>query len=797
MFNIPTFKILIRKAKKRFLTFALNIAGLSLGISSVIFIAIYSIDELSYDKHFQNHERIFRVTTEYQTNSGMDLAMAESFLGISPTLKMEFPEVEESVRVLPYNGDINIQFKSGNSRVFKTENTFRVDKEFFKIFKHEFLDGDEKAFSKPNSIVVTESLSKKWFGDNSPINKAILINDKLYGVVGVINDLPENSDLFYEALISYDFSSYDDDWGNPLGYTYVLLHNSLNSNELESKINLIASEKALSFFVKAYDMKSNIKLSLQPLSTIHFSEQLSGDSIKGNYTYLSVLIALGFLIFLIVIFNHLSFSTSIYTERNHELGVKKVMGISVFSLIRQFVIESSVIAVLVLSISITLFVYLLPIINEIIGKSLPVSYIFDDSLLLILFATFILVVVSGSFYPIFFSFKNTSVLGINDYSSLGSNKLRKTLTAMQLTFTAGLVFFTLTVYSQVDFLRNQDFGFKANNIVLVSLPREVSVESSLTILADKIRRDNLVSEFSLINETSYPGSERLGYQLGWIYNKNNRIEANFNLYEIDSTFTKMLEINFLAGSNFVIQSSKGIHQAVVNNAFVKMAGFASPQSIIGETIHAFDEKIQIVGVTSDFNYQNIHQAVKPLVMVPINPSNIEGKKLLFKLNNPKDLEYIKGLYLELSQDAFDFTFLDDRVKNMFEQEKSIGQIAQIFSLLAILLAIIGLYSLSNLILIQRAKEIGVRKILGISQVSLTYILSKEFLLIFITSFGIAIPLAWYTSQNWLSDFAFRTDIRISNIGLSALMILLILISGIAVNIIRSIRINPVDLLNNE
>jgi putative ABC transport system permease protein len=333
---------------------------------------------------------------------------------------------------------------------------------------------------------------------------------------------------------------------------------------------------------------------------------------------------------------------------------------------------------------------------------------------------------------------------------------------------------------------------------MVSLPKELSSGNNLKTFTDYLQKDNSTKDFSLINELSYPGSERLGYQLGWIYNNDNRIEANFNLFEVDSLFSGLLEINFIAGASFATQQNELIKQAIVNHAFVKMANFDNARSIIGETIHAFDEKIRIVGVVSDFNYQGFQQSIKPLVMLPINSTSNDSKKVLIKLNKPEDLKNIESTYSKLStMDALEYTFLDDRVKKMFEQETTTGRVTQAFSLLAILLATIGLYSLSNLILLQRTKEIGVRKILGISQSSLTILLSREFLLLFLMSFAVAIPFAWDRSQYWLSDYAFRTDLRISTIGLSGLIIVLILVMGILTNIIRSTRINPVDLLKNE
>lgn len=791
-------KILFRTIQKRFLVFGLNLVGLSTGISCTLFITVYSINELSFDKHFQNHDRIYRVVTEYQTNSSSDLSMAESFLGIATTLKREFSQVEEAVRVFPYTGNIAVQYKSGSSNAFKAENTYRVDKEFFTVFKHSFIDGNQTAFSKPNSIVLTKSLSRKMFGDNSPINKAVLIDDQLYGVVGVINDLPRNSDLYYEALISYDFSLYDDDWGNPAGFTYALLNNGADPVELEAGINKVATQKAFSFFVKEYDMKSNIRISLQPLTTIHFSKPLSGDNPKGNPIYLKVLMTLGVLIFGIVLLNHSNFSTSLYMERVHELSVRKLMGINKSQLVRQFFYESGIVAILTLFISIALFMSFLPTVNLIIDKNLSFLNLLDSNALFILLTVFLLIVFAGNFYPLFYSLKNSTVEGLRGFSNLGNNGLRKILIAGQLTFTTGLVFFAITVHNQINFLKSRDLGFSGNKIIMIPIPEDISGGSQLTGFINDLQKDNSIKDVSLISELSYPGSERLGYQLGWIYNNENRIEATFNQYEVDSMFTNVLDMKFLAGNNFTNQTSGSPQQAIVNQAFVNMAGFKNPENIIGETIHAFDDEIKITGVVADFNYQDFQQTVRPLVIVPIDPTSLESKKTLVGLNSLAGLESIENSYQRLaSQQPFEYSFLDERVEKMFEQEQTTGRITEIFSMLAILLAAVGLHSLSSLILTQRTKEIGIRKILGITQGALMALVSKEFLVLSLIAFGISIPVAWTLSQIWLSDYAFKIDIRIITIGVTGLIVLTILIVGILTNVLRSTRINPVDLIRSE
>lgn len=772
--------------------------GLSIGISCVIFITIYSIDELSFDKHFQNHDRIYRVVTEYQTNSSSDLSMAESFLGVAPTLKREFAEVEDAVRVSPYKGTITVQYKSSDDKIFEAENTYQVDKEFFNIFKHSFIYGNEASLSKPNSIVITKSLAKKLFGENSPLNKAVLIDNQTFGVTGVINDLPGNSDLYYEALLSHDFSSDDDDWGNPFGFTYVLINSSVNASKLEDKLNKVASDKAFSFFVKKYGMKSNIKISLQSLSTVHFSKQLSGDSPKGNLTYLKILITLGLLILSIITFNHSNFSTSLYIERIHELSVKKLMGINRGQLIKQFVYESIIIASLAFLLAAVLFVSLLPFINLIVDKNLSILSVLNSHALFVLISVFFLIFLAGNFYPVFYSLKNTTMQGLRGISNLRNNGLRKVLIAGQLTFTTGLIFFTITVHDQVNFIKNRDLGFNDNQVIIVSLPESIKRESELTSFINELRQGNSIKQVSLINELSFPGSEQLGYQLGWIYNNDNRIEANFNLYEVDSSFTNLLQMKFLTGDNFSDLSNKSDQQAIVNQAFVKMAGYKNPESIIGEIVHAFDDRMKIVGVVADFNYQDSRQAIRPLIMVPINQTSLDAKRILIQLNGLDGLKSVQDAYQNLvSQKPFEYTFLDERVRKMFEQEETTGKITEMFSLLAIVLAGIGLYSLSSLILVQRTKEIGVRKILGITQGSLVALLSREFFILSLIAFLISTPFAWTQSQSWLSDYAFKTDITIMTLGLTGLIILTILIFGILTNILKSAKMNPVDLIKSE
>jgi ABC-type antimicrobial peptide transport system permease subunit len=507
---------------------------------------------------------------------------------------------------------------------------------------------------------------------------------------------------------------------------------------------------------------------------------------------------LGIVILIIVIFNHSNFSASLYFERIHELSLKKIMGVTNIQLTKQLILESGIIAAVATLSSLTVFIFLLPTINLTTGKNFTFLNLIDEKPVAILITTFLLIVIAGNFYPIFVSLKSASMRRLKQFSKMGSNRLRKVLIAIQLVFTTGLVFFTLTVHNQVEFLKNRDMGFNANKVVMVSLPQEISNERQIAQLVDDLHRNSSNIKLSLINELSYPGSEKLGYQLGWIYKAEEKIEANFNLFEVDSLFTNLLQIRFLAGNKFSLKANHSIRQAVVNESFLKISRFDEPESIIGETIHAFEDKIKIVGVVNDFNYQDFQQSVKPLVLIPFSFESSGEKKMLIGLNNVQDLKSVERAYSKLvPMEEFEYSFLDERVKKMFEQEQTTAQVTQMFSLLAIILSGIGLYSLSNLTLMQRTKEVGIRKILGITQGSLAILLSKEFLVLFLISLSFSLPIAWSGSQRWLANYAFRTDINMQTMILTGIVILTILIMGILTNLIRSIKVNPVDLLKNE
>ncbi|MEL7006370.1 MAG: ABC transporter permease, partial [Bacteroidota bacterium] len=282
MLNLDS-KIFIRTLKRRYFNLAINLAGVSIGITCILLISVYLSHELNFDQHQSNKNRIYRMVLQLNTNSGSDLHTAENFIGLAHSLKNEFPEVEQAARIHRYNGEIKVKYKWGD-RAYDATHIYRTEQEIFDIFDHEFLLGDPlTALAQPRSIVITKDLAKKYFGDVSPLNKALVLDNLVHRVTGVIANLPKQSDLYYEALTSFDFSegftfpNGNADWGNPSAYTYVLLKDKVNLDEFQSKLDRLAKEKTDAFMMSDYDLKSKVRIYPQKLSTLHFQRPVLSE----------------------------------------------------------------------------------------------------------------------------------------------------------------------------------------------------------------------------------------------------------------------------------------------------------------------------------------------------------------------------------------------------------------------------------------------------------------------------------------------------------------------------------------
>ncbi|WKN45610.1 ABC transporter permease [Tunicatimonas pelagia] len=784
------FRVFTRGIKKRFFSSVANLVGASIGITCVLLIAVYVKHELSFDEYQTHKNRIYRIALEYTTSSGNDFQSAENFLALAPALKSDFPEVEEAIRVAPYRGNIAVQKKSGNDVIYEGQHIYRTDPEIFKIFTCRFILGNEQALVSPNTVILTQSLAQKYFGEVSPLNKALTIDQRTYKVTGVIEDIPKNSDLYYEALLSYDFTS-EEDWGNPIGYTYALLEKEHALPSFQTKLdNLIADHTK---FLADYDMAGGVHLYPQRLSDLHFLKPLSGDTPKGNLTYVNILVVLGVVIFLIVAFNFANYTVSSYTERIREVSVRKYLGASKSTLLLQFFWETTFSSTLLVGASILLFTLSVPLIDLFAGNGLGIHSLYNTPILLLIFGFIVVITLLSLLYPIVYLINLQVSHGLKGTAKFSGHLLRRAIIGAQFFFTSAMVFFTLVVYYQMQFLEEKNLGFDGEQVMVVDIPARTVSADKVKTLKSEIANKSTINRVSVVGAKAYPGNGQPDYQLGWLYRQNKRVEANFNVFEVDEDFIHALQIQLVAGKEFTEKSANNSSstQALVNEAFVNMAGFSSAEQAIGKVIHEFDTKAQIVGVVKNFHYQGIQQTIEPLALHYSDAYSYGGQKLLIRTANREGIADAEHTVQQVAPDIeFDFVFLDEQFAILYQQEKTIGKIVSAFSIVSILLACIGLYTLSSLILQQRTKEIGIRKVLGAGITSISLLLSREFLWIASIAFILALPVAWYQGTLWLQEFAYRISLGWFISIFSGLIIMSIMILGIALNIIKGSMINP-------
>ncbi|UII26138.1 ABC transporter permease [Fulvivirga maritima] len=802
------FKIFLRSLKKRGFNSAINLAGLSAGIACILLIAVYLNHELSFDQHQPNKDRTYRMILQVKTNSGSDLRTADNFIGLAHTLKNDFPEVEQAARIFPFKGDVGVKYKSGDIKQYKGNHIFRTEQEIFSVFDHHFIQGNpSKALSTPQSIVITESLARKYFGDVFPLNKVLILDNLTYKVTGVIRDLPKESDLYYEALTSFDFSegfsfsNGNSDWGNPAAYTYVLLREDSDIKDFQSKLNKVVKAKTENFMMSDYDLKSEVHMYPQVLSGIHFEKPILSDTPKGNIVYINILIIVGVIIFLIVVFNYGNYTASYYTERIREISIRKHFGASKKVILKKIVSEMLFLSLAVLMMSIVLFTYFVPVVNELTNNAIGLTSLFNTRILM-----FISVIILGTtsiaiLYPVTFLVGNKTLhMMTGTITPKGSATFRRSLLGVQFLCTTLLVFFSLTVYYQIQFLENKNLGFNSSKVLVIDVPEGSMADSKMTVFKDQLEQNSSIKNVSIASANSDPGNLNTNYQLGWVFQNAEKIEANFNFFEADNDFATLLDLKFLEGTDFAqsTEKIKGNEQVLVNESFIYSIGFKSPQMALGKLLYAFDDKYEIIGIVKNFHFAGIQKSIEPLVISNNSQFGYDAKRVLVKLNEVEGLAAVQAQFSDLNPNtSFDYKFMDEQFAQLFYQERTIGKMTNLFCLISVLLAGIGLYSISSLTLEQRAKEIGIRKILGAGTSSITILLGKEFLFLVLASFTVATPFAWQLGNVWLDQFAYRIDIGWFISTTSILIVGLVTISGICVSLIKGNNVNPADMLRTE
>ena len=773
----------------------LNILGLTIGITFSLLLIFYIKDELSFDRYHEKADRIVRIVANIKEASKDTMRWANSPYPLGPTLKKDYPEVEEAIRFV---GNGKMMLKNGDKRLYN-DNSYFVDSGFFKVFTYPLIEGNPNtALVDPKSLVLTRSVAEKYFGQTRGLLGKTLVDDKgaVYKITGVMEDVPKNSQLIFSVLISNstlpkDFST---DWGSFNYYVYVLLRPHTNILTFDHKL-LPLYDKFMAPIFAQYNIK--IRMSAQALTAIHLhSGDINGPGEVGSMSYIYIFAAVALFMLLIACINYMNLTTARSARRAKEIGIRKVTGSSKSQLVAQFLVESTLSALVALVISMGLIALLLPTFNILAGKFITFGSLLEPSTFLILLAIVLFVGFSGGSYPAFYLSKFNPVNILKGSLSKGSSNvtLRRALIVIQFSISMTMLICTFIVYKQLQYLRNKDMGFNKDEVANISVNSNDDVGGK--ILAFKNEMRNTPGVLSVSTSESIPGHGN-SFQLFTIQTENGHVDKGVDVYRIDEDFFKTLGMKMSSGRNFSGPPDT-LHSIIVNENMVQYFGWKTP---IGKRIKFPGDTggryLEVVGVVKDFNQKSLYSPMVPLILI-YNPNNyniqlkMDARKISATLATAeKDW---KTFFPEL---PFGYVFLDQEFDSQYSADQKRGKIFTTFSILTVVITCLGLLGLIAFTTEQRQKEIGIRKILGAGLGELIPLITRNFVWLVGLSCLIAFPVAYWFMHQWLDKFSYNTGITVAPFVLSALAVLVLTLMTVIFHTVKAALVNPSKSLRTE
>ncbi|WP_258101259.1 ABC transporter permease [Marinoscillum pacificum] len=806
--------------RQRFFAF-IHILGLSLGIMVCITIALYTSYELQYDKFHSNAERIYRINQTFIWGDD-DALFGSTGPAVVHALREEVPEFEALTRAHPTGPQVISRSIGSQPIVFEEEKVLAVDENFLEIFTFPLLQGDQStALSSPNSIILTKETAKKYFKDQEALGEYLEIGEgadkKSYKVTGITTDVPPTSHIEFDFLISMtslpNVADRRDSWMWTTFVTFGLLREDANPTSVADKVAAVPG-KYLEAFLQKYRGISYQEfiasgeewdLYIQPLLDIHLrsTNVYSRLNQVGNIQNIYVLWGIGSLILILSLINFINLSTAKSASRAKEVGIRKVIGSGRSNLIYQFLTESLIYVVASVLIGFFLTELILPFFNGIVDTELTTSTMLSPiALLTIVFST-LLVGMLGGLYPAFYlsSFQPAKVLKGKLSLGLKDGKIRNILVTAQFAISITMIACTLIVKDQVSYWMNYDLGFDKENKIIVEHVNRLGSESQMETYRNELLSNPKVKYVSIVSDTppmifDFDNFKRRG-------DKDYNLSVNY--LTADESFIPSFDIQLIEGRGLE-KSFFDSTNIVVNEYFVKAFGFESNLDAIGEDIQYHSVDFKIVGVMNDFN-TSLSQTKYPVAILdhsaPIfrNPQT----KMVVDLNESATSDEIQDILNSAeskwqtitAKSPFSYTFADQEYAEIFTQTINFGKLLTAFSILAVIIACLGLFGLVAYVIEKRTKEIGVRKVLGATVANIWMMLSSDFGRLLLVGFIIAAPLSWYMMSRWIQNYELRTDISLFTIFMAGLLMVLIAVLSTSIQTIKASRLNPVDQLKEE
>lgn len=798
-----TIKITFRNIQKHKGYYFINVTGLSIGIVCFILIALFIQDELSYDRYHEKAGRIFKagVRALWADNEFYGAVSPAPF---SEALITEFPEVEASTRLRRFGFPV-IRYRD---KVFSEERWYWADGTFFNVFTVPFLQGDPKtALTKPNSVVITESMAGKYFGVENPLGKSLSAdNHRDYQVTGVIEDVPHNSHVHYDFLASFitieDGS--DQNWISNNFPTYFVLKEGIDHKDFETKLQLIvekyvAPQLETVFGATLDEMEASggsIEYFITPLTDIHLHSHLRFEhEPNSDIAYVYIFTVVAFAILLIACVNFVNLATARSASRAKEVAVRKTVGSKRGQLIKQFLDETVVLGFIATLVALPVIQFMLPFFNNLTGKNLAVAYLQNMYTIPVLIGVALLVGLLAGIYPAFFlaSFDPVAVLKGEVVGRSRRSWMRNALVVFQFTVSVVLIIGTLVVYRQLNYIQNKNLGFNKDQVVVIKKADDIGQK----IRAYKQELLRLPGVLSASNSSNLIGDffgDDLYRQIDQPKEKNQLIWRMWT----DKDYSKTYELEFIEGRFFSEESQEGRREVVLNESGAKILGY---EEAVGQRIIDTEGRdFAIIGVVKDFHFESLHKELNPLIIHPYSPrSNGRYLSVRIRAENIKEtLAAMKKSWEKYAlNQAFEYEFFDDHFAQLYRSEEKTGKIFFSFSFLAVFIASLGLFGLTAFITQQRTKEIGIRKVLGASVPGIIFLFGRQFTKWVLVANIIAWPLAYFAMNKWLENFAYRTSIGVGTFVLSALLALLIALFTVSVQSVRAAVSDPVNSLRYE
>lgn len=797
--------------KYRFISF-INLFGLTVGLTCCLLILTYILNELSYDRYHPKASNVYRITRSFfnPETKAMSLNLGTISPPFGPLLQNDFKDdIKMMTRLLP-NGRTPMRYED---KMFNERNVFFADENLFNVFSVDVLKGNpQKALNDPFTVMLSEDIAKKYFGNEEPMNKVIRIDNGInLKVTGVYKAFPANSHLHPELLVSFntlrDSTIYGEqnlrtNWGNNSFFTYIVVPDGFDPKKMEAKFPAFIDRHMPNDGQAKFKNSDGTALALQKLTDIHLYSHLDYEAEEnGDIKRVYVFSAIALFILLIACINYMNLSTARSALRAREIGVRKVVGAQRKEIIAQFLSESVMVSFVALLIAIFLTYISIPWLNKVSGRELSIKTILDWKVLgFVLAVPFIVGIVSG-IYPALFMSSFRPVMVLKGLFKVGGGNIsfRQVLVTLQFAISIILIISTAIVFRQLRYMQQKSLGFDKEHVVTLQY-NSTGIGENYEAFRNELLSNSNIKD---VGRSSRIPTGRLLDAMGSSIERGDSLaptNADIKFVWADHDFVTTYGVKVVAGRNFSRDFSTDTSSYLLNEAAVKVLGIKNNEDAVGMNFRYGGRNGKIIGIFNDFHFESMHQKIVPLVLVVPQSTNGYGN-LSVKIagnNIPAALAHIERVWKKfLPETPYQYTFLDENFDRLYESEQRQGSLFTVFACIAIFIACLGLFGLSAFAITQRVKEIGIRKVLGANVSTIVTLLLKDFLKLVLIAAVIAFPVAWYAMSSWLEDFAYRSNIPWWIFLVAGILAAVVALATISVQAVKAALANPVKSLRTE